>query len=216
MTLHSVPPALQTPLDFEQARDWLAHRLDTVHAPLSGDFDTGIETTPAAVLVPLVMREQGVSILLTKRTENLAKHPGQISFPGGRIEYEETPEMAALRETEEETGLAPDFVTTVGRLAHYVTITGFRVVPVVGLVRPGFELKLAEQEVAAAFEVPLSFVLNLQNYQQHPYQVTNKRGFYLSLNWQGHFIWGATAGMLMTLFKTLSDKVELRAEPPAF
>ena len=121
--------------------------------------------TPAAVLVPLIDRTDGMTVLLTQRTEHVGDHAGQISFPGGRIEPHDTdPEAAALRETEEEIGLAPDRIEVIGRLNGYEMTTGFRVIPVVGLIRPPLSLKLDSFEVAEVFEVPLAFILDPANH----------------------------------------------------
>jgi 8-oxo-dGTP pyrophosphatase MutT (NUDIX family) len=194
------------PSDFDAARDWLAHRLDTARQPATGDMPTQDETTAAAVLVPIVMHADGPTVLFTKRTDRLAKHAGQISFPGGRMELDETPEGAALRETEEEVGLAPHFVSPVGRLAHYTTITRYKVTPVVGLVRPGFALALQADEVAEAFEVPLFWLMDRANFREKALNLPENRVVSYALDWQGKIIWGATAGMLMTLYKTLIDE----------
>ncbi|GLR11455.1 hypothetical protein GCM10007907_02450 [Chitinimonas prasina] len=196
------------PPDFDAARDWLAHRLDTVRLPAGGDVHTDDDTTPAAVLVPIVMHAAGPTVLFTKRTEKLAKHAGQISFPGGRMELGETPEAAALRETEEEVGIAAGLMQPVGRLAQYTTITRYRVTPVVGLLAPGFEMRLQADEVDEAFEVPLAFLLDKGNYTERVLNFPERRAVTYALNWEGKIIWGATAGMLMTLYRTLLD------EPP--
>jgi 8-oxo-dGTP pyrophosphatase MutT (NUDIX family) len=160
---------------------------------------------PAAVLVPLVEREDGLSILLTQRTAHLANHGGQISFPGGRMEDSDPdPVAAALRETEEEIGLPRTEVDVLGRLDDYVTVTGFRVVPVVGLIHPPFSLVPDPFEVQEVFEVPLAFVLDPQNHQRHSRIGPNgeKRHFY-AMPFHGRFIWGATAAMLVNLYEAL-------------
>lgn len=207
------------PSDFDAARDWLAHRLDTAKQAPTGDVMTAGDHTPAAVLVPIVMHDSEPTVLFTKRTDKLAKHAGQISFPGGRIEIDETIEAAALRETHEEVGLASRFITPVGRLANYLTITRYKVTPVVALVKPGFALTLQADEVAEAFEVPLSFLLDRANFTERILNFTPqnaddaddipveaRRAVTYALNWQGKIIWGATAGMLMTLYRTLIEE----------
>jgi len=194
------------PSDFDSAYQWLAHRLDTMRQAPTGDVHEADDTSPAAVLVPIVMHGNGPTVLFTKRTEHLAKHAGQISFPGGRTEIDETPEQAAVRETFEEVGLDPSFITPVGRLAQYLTITRYVVTPVVALVRPGFELTLQADEVAEAFEVPLAFLLDGANYREKAFNLPERRAVTYALDWQGKIIWGATAGMLMTLYRTLVDQ----------
>jgi 8-oxo-dGTP pyrophosphatase MutT (NUDIX family) len=194
------------PTDFDAALQWLAHRLDTASSPPSGDVPIDGDTTPAAVLVPIIMRPGEATVLFTRRTERLSKHAGQISFPGGRMEEDESAEVAALRETEEEVGLSADFIVPVGRLAHYTTITRYKVTPVVALVRPGFTLTLQADEVAEAFEVPLAWLLDRGNFREKGLNLPENRVVTYALDWQGKIIWGATAGMLMTLYKTLIDK----------
>jgi 8-oxo-dGTP pyrophosphatase MutT (NUDIX family) len=158
---------------------------------------------PAAVLVPLIERPEGLTVLLTQRATQLRNHAGQISFPGGRMEPEDAdPKAAALREAHEEIGLDARFVTVVGYLPDHILLSGFRVTPVVSFVRTGFELLLDATEVQDTFEVPLSFVFDPANHRARrrrfgfgevemelcdiPYGVRN--------------IWGATAGMLLTLY----------------
>lgn len=158
---------------------------------------------PAAVLVPLIKRERELTVLLTRRTDHLDRHAGQVAFPGGRCEAEETPREAALRETEEEIGLRSAFVEVIGRLDTYETRTGFEVTPVVGLVETGFALAPDPAEVADVFEVPLSFVMNPDNHERHTGEFDGMvRNFYV-LPHHTHFIWGATAGMLVNLYEVL-------------
>ncbi len=160
--------------------------------------------TPAAVLVPLVDRPDGMTVLLTQRTEHLNDHAGQISFPGGRVEPEdESPEAAALREAEEEIGLPPERVEIVGRLDRYVTRTGFDVTPVVGIVDPPFLVDPDPFEVADVFEVPLSFVLDPRNHQRHSRFYKGARRRFYALPYGDRYIWGATAGMLVNLAEVL-------------
>ncbi|MFC4161344.1 NUDIX hydrolase [Chitinimonas lacunae] len=194
------------PSDSSEARDWLARRLDSHRQPGGGDLSTEGETSPAAVLLPIVLRPGAPTLLLTRRNDRLSHHAGQISFPGGRIEFEETPEQAALRETWEEVGIAAEHIIPVGRLSPYVTISRFRITPVVGLVAPSFTLNLAPDEVAEAFEVPLSFVLERANYREHGVDLPGRRVVSHALDWQGRLIWGATAGMLMMFLRTVREE----------
>jgi 8-oxo-dGTP pyrophosphatase MutT (NUDIX family) len=159
---------------------------------------------PAAVLVPVVERKDELTVLLTQRASQLKNHAGQISFPGGRIEPEDAgPSAAALREAHEEIGLEARFVSVVGYLADHILLSGFRVTPVVAFVRPGFELLLDAEEVSDTFEVPLSYVFEPAN------QGSQRRSFgggpgeirVWDIQYQGHNIWGATAGMLLNLYR---------------
>ncbi len=161
--------------------------------------------TRAAVLVPLIDRRTGMTVLLTQRTANLNDHAGQISFPGGHIEPEdESPLAAALREACEEVGLPSERVEPVGRLDDYETRTGFLIVPIVGIVAPPFPLKPDPVEVAEVFEVPLSFVLDPRNHRiESRVYKGHKRQFYV-LPYEGRYIWGATAGMLVNLSDVLT------------
>ena len=160
--------------------------------------------TPAAVLIGLVERPGGPAILLTQRTEHLRDHAGQISFPGGRIEPgDASPAAAALREAGEEIGLAAAKVEVLGELAPYDTVTGFRIHPVVGWIEPPLALQLDRFEVADAFEVPLQFIVDPANQRRHSYRRgALTRGYYV-LPYQGRFIWGATAGILVNLSRLL-------------
>lgn len=158
----------------------------------------------AAVLVPLIDRPAGLQVLLTKRTDHLAHHAGQISFPGGRIEPEDQDDIAcALRETEEEIGLARRHVEIVGLLDHYVTGTGFQIAPVIGLVRPPFSLTLDSNEVAEAFEVPLRHFLDPAQHQRHSADIKGRTRHWYAMPYGDYYIWGATAGMLMNLYQRI-------------
>ena len=162
--------------------------------------------TPAAVLVPLIDHPHGMSVLLTQRTAHLTAHAGQISFPGGRIEDADPDAVAAaLRETEEEVGLPPDRVSVIGRLDTYVTGTGFEIAPIVGLVDPPVPISIDPFEVAEAFEVPLSFILDRRNHQRIEREVGAHNRAYFVLPYQGRNIWGATAGILVNLAEVLAD-----------
>ena len=167
------------------------------------------EPAGAAVLVPLVQREAGLSLLLTRRTDHLRDHAGQISFPGGRVEPEDDgPVATALRETEEEIGLSRRYIDVIGQLPIYSTVTAFQVTPIVALVEPGFTLQLDDFEVAEAFEVPLAFLMNPAHHRHHRFDFAGTERRFLSMPWQGpqreSFIWGATAAMLRNLYAFLS------------
>lgn len=176
--------------------------------PRRGDFQlNGVEAPeapgkPAAVLVPVVAREDGATLLLTRRTDGLRKHPGQIAFPGGRIDPGDAdPLAAALREAHEEIALPQSAVTPLGYLDAYQTGTGYRIVPVVALVSPPFELMLCEAEVADVFETPLDFLMNPDNHQIVTRERDGRR-FY-AMPFGERYIWGATAGMLRNLYERL-------------
>jgi 8-oxo-dGTP pyrophosphatase MutT (NUDIX family) len=166
-------------------------------------------STDAAVLVPLVERAAGMTVLLTQRTDHLRDHAGQISFPGGRVEPEDHDSVdTALREAEEEIGLARDRVDIVGRLDTCLTGTGFRVVPVVGLIGDDLDiaaLELDAFEVAEAFEVPLSFVLDPANHVRRTAVARGRRREFYVLPYQDRYIWGATARMLVNLHEVLDE-----------
>lgn len=164
--------------------------------------------TPAAVLVPLIERDDGLSVLLTQRTAHLLHHPGQISFPGGRLEPDDQGDAiaCALRETCEEVGLAPEKVTILGRLDDYLTITGFLVTPVVGIAAPPLDLALDAFEVAEVFEVPLAFLIDPANHVLHRREVEGRDRAYWAIPWGERLIWGATAGMLVNLAEVLAGR----------
>lgn len=157
----------------------------------------------AAVLVPIIAREPKLTVLLTVRTEHLPSHAGQVAFPGGKIDEGEAPVAAALREAEEETGLASGFVEPQGFLDVYQTRTGFRVIPVVGLVAPGFTLTPAADEVSDIFEVPLSFLMDPANHQRQRRTWQGVERQFYAMPYGERYIWGATAGMLKNLYDRL-------------
>lgn len=178
--------------------------------PLNGDFklngpddiDHGAAIREAAVLVPLVEHEDGIHVLLTERSGDLSSHAGQVAFPGGRIDPEDDGAVdAALREAEEEVGLDRSFVEVAGFLDAYETGTRYRVVPVVGFVRPGFELTLNPAEVDEAFEVPLAFLMDPANHERHSAVWKGKKRTFYAMPYDGHYIWGATAGMIVNLYE---------------
>ncbi len=167
------------------------------------DFDA--RRRRAAVLVPLIDRDEGLTVLLTLRTHDLPQHGGQVSFPGGRIDPEDaSAEAAALREAEEEVGLDRSRVRLIDRLDSYVTGTGFHITPVVGIVSPPFTLTLAPAEVADAFEVPLAVAVDPRNHERQPITVGERNLQTYLIPWEGRLIWGATAGMLVNLGRILA------------
>lgn len=190
-------------------REALAARLRDV-PPLEG-LMTGddmarqrsIESTqalrPAAVLVLVVNQAPGPTVLFTRRAVSLADHAGQVSFPGGRVEEEDaSPAHAALREAEEEVGLDAGRIEVIGELPHYLTSSGFRVHPVVGWAEPPLTVAPDPQEVSEVFEVPLAFLLDARNHRRESSFYRGQPREFWSLPWEGRFIWGATAGMLVT------------------
>lgn len=165
------------------------------------------ELTPASVLFPIVLRESGPSVLFTQRTAHLKDHPGQISFPGGRVEPDDlSPAHTALREAAEEIGLASAHVEILGYLPEYRTVTGFRITPVVATVTPPFDLTPEPDEVAEVFEVPLAFLMDPANHQQHSLHYRGALRRYWAMPYQNYFIWGATAGIILLLFRALSAR----------
>lgn len=172
-----------------------------------GDLPASLRPDPAtarsaAVLVPLIEHASGLTVMLTRRTDTLPDHPGQIAFPGGRLEaLDAGPLDAALRETEEETGLPRHYVRPVGYLTSYLTITGYSVIPVVGFVRPGFKYRPDPVEVAEIFEVPLDFILEPRNQRRESHEFRGHEVSYYVIPWQDagreYRIWGATAAMLV-------------------
>jgi 8-oxo-dGTP pyrophosphatase MutT (NUDIX family) len=189
--------------------DYEASNLEGDHA-VSGlltaaNINTGITLRAAAVLVPLIGRADGLTVLLTRRTEHLVHHAGQVSFPGGRAEADDNgPVATALRESQEEIGLAPEGVEVLGLLAPYQTGTGFRVIPVVGFVKPPVQLQADPNEVDEIFEVPLAFLLNPANHQRHSRVYQGQRRYYYAMPYGDYYIWGATAAMLVGLARTLA------------
>lgn len=176
-----------------------------------GDLNSGflIEVAaafvPAAVLVPVIERASGLTVLLTERTADLPSHPGQVAFPGGKIDPGDAgPLAAALREAEEEIGLDRRFIEPIGYLDTYQTGSGFLIVPAVALITEGFALRLNAREVAAAFEVPLAFLLDPANHHRQSREWRGKLRHYYEIRYDGHRIWGVTAGIVRNLHDRLA------------
>ncbi|GGE19297.1 coenzyme A pyrophosphatase [Aureimonas endophytica] len=175
---------------------------DHVLNPELGQLLDRPDVREAAVLVPVVDHAEEASVILTTRAAGLRKHSGQIAFPGGSVDPEDaSPEAAAIRESFEEIGLSPDFIETVGRLPRYSTRTGFRITPVVAIVRPGFTLKPNPGEVADVFEVPLSFLMNGANHQKESRVWLGSERFFYVMPFGERYIWGVTAGIIRALYE---------------
>jgi 8-oxo-dGTP pyrophosphatase MutT (NUDIX family) len=190
----------------------LSSGLPVPKPPLGSDFSLNgvipVPTSfrPAAVLVPLVRREPGITVLLTQRTEEMPSHAGQIAFPGGRQQKEDADARAtALRETEEEVGLSRTFVDVIGPVDPYRTGTGYEITPVVGIVTPGFTLHADPREVADMFEVPLAHFLDEKNHRIDSRIWNGRERRYYAMPYGDRYIWGATAGMLKNLQFVLTN-----------
>jgi len=171
----------------------------------TGDY-ADMDLIRAAVLVPIVSRPNGPSILLTERSPEMEKHAGQVSFPGGHVEESDDGYIAAaLRETQEETGIAPEYVTVLGGLDECRTGTGFRIAPVVGLVERGFSLTPERSEVAEIFEVPMSYLFDPTNHGRGSFERNGRHREFYDINYEGHRIWGATAAMLINFYSKLDE-----------
>jgi 8-oxo-dGTP pyrophosphatase MutT (NUDIX family) len=208
-SIHAEPNPV--PVEQELSEDWLRQSFSgqrRVEPVTLGDGHLWLkeaEIRPAAVLMPLLRRDDGLMMLLTRRTAHLQQHAGQISFPGGRAEPEDASlEDTALREAEEEIGLARGDVEVLGRLHDYITVTGYRVTPVVGLIHEPAPFKPDEHEVAEVFEVPLRFLLDPANHQRNSVIHEGRQRRYYAIPYLQYYIWGATAGMLMNLHRFLS------------
>ncbi len=206
----------------ERVRERIAARLDPVEswnpaeAPGQSDYDLAPEFRPtdpprlrdAAVLIPIVDRAEGLSVLLTRRSDTLASHSGQVAFPGGRLDPGEGPVEAALREAFEEIGLDSGLVEPLGLSTLYETVTGYVVTPVVGIVQPAFTLTLNPAEVADAFEVPFAFLMDAANHRKDFYEREGRQRWFYAMPWEEKYIWGATAGMLRALWDRLYGEGE--------
>lgn len=219
MTMQALSPAVQDFVSRAKARLTLDESAN-LNAPasieelseLQGDHQMALDMAavladkpfrPAAVLVPVVAEEKPV-FLLTQRAEGLTSHSGQIAFPGGRIDEGDTdPADAAMREAMEEIGLAREFIAPLGYLDPYLSGTGFRIVPVVALVAPGFRLTLNPAEVVEAFEVPLDFLMSPDNHARHSREWRGILRSYYAMPYGERYIWGATAGIIRRLYERL-------------
>jgi len=196
----------RTPADgAEEAAPW------TPEFTGDGQRLAGRSLRAAAVLVPLVRRAAGLTVLLTRRTDHLNDHAGQVSFPGGRTDPEDADAVAtALREAHEEVGLSADEVEVIGRLPTYTTVTAYEVTPVVGLLDPPRALRLDPFEVAEVFEVPLAFLMDPAHHRRHAVEVDGLARQFISMPWgqdlrgEPYFVWGATAAMLRNLYGFLA------------
>ena len=177
---------------------------DHTFNPEITDMFMAIERKPAAVLIPIVRREPGATMLFTQRTDNLSSHPGQVAFPGGKIDDSDiSAEAAALREAEEEIGLKPEDVEMIGRAPDYLTGSGYHIAPVLGLVKPDARFTLNEHEVSDIFEVPLSFLMDPANHVIGSRVWQGVRRTYYEMPYQDRYIWGVTAGMVRILYERL-------------
>jgi 8-oxo-dGTP pyrophosphatase MutT (NUDIX family) len=176
---------------------------DHSHNPDLAEVLAAIERRPAAVLVPVIARQPGATLLLTLRTDHLAAHAGQVAFPGGKIDEGESAEAAALREAEEEVGIEPGRIDVIGRAPDYLTASGFHITPVLALVRPGFRLRLNASEVAEAFEVPLAFLMDPANHRKSRRLWQGATRYYFEMPYQDRYIWGVTAGIVRMLYEQL-------------
>jgi 8-oxo-dGTP pyrophosphatase MutT (NUDIX family) len=193
--------AAPTPEAFDPG--WLPARGDHQLAPGIERVEAG-EHRPAAVLVPVVSREDEAMVLLTQRASHLRDHSGQIAFPGGKIDAgDPSPLETALREAEEEIGLARRLVQPLGYLDPYLSGTGFRILPVVAMVAPDYALTLNADEVDAAFEVPLGFLMSEANHQRHAKEWKGSLRQYYAMPYRDRYIWGVTAGILRNLYERL-------------
>jgi 8-oxo-dGTP pyrophosphatase MutT (NUDIX family) len=217
----AIPPALLSAAKFRKHARERLHPApsEAIFDPRTGrswgrsDFDLNPELLadlavmppprPAAVLVPIIAREV-LTVLLTVRTHLLPTHAGQIAFPGGKMEKSDTGPMAtAIREAREEVGLDPRFIEPLGFLDSYRSGTGFHIMPLVALVDPGLTLTPDPAEVADIFEVPLAFLMDVENHQQHAREWLGRQRYFYAMPYGERYIWGATAGMIKNLHERL-------------
>ena len=193
-------------LDAAELRRRLARSLPASAVYGDDDVDREAAAVVAAVLVPIVSHGAGLTLLLTQRTAHLKAHSGQVAFPGGRAEAgDASPEDTALRESQEEIGLARERVEVLARLPEYFTRTGYRVTPVVGLLQPPLELRPDPNEVEAVFEVPLAFLLDVSNHRRQTREYQGRTVGFYEMPYGDRYIWGATAGMIVNLGRALAE-----------
>ena len=203
-----------TPLEM---RDWIVGKLDPIETwdpanrVVHSDLEPGQAQRTlahAAVLVPLVEHDEGVTVLLTRRADTLRSHTGQVAFPGGRCDPGELPWETALREAQEEVGLDPGHVTIAGLSSGYQTRTGYDITPVVAFVRPGFSLTPSPDEVADVFETPFAFLMDPDNHERRfMEQAAGLRRYFYAMTYEDRLIWGVTAGILRVLYERLFGPV---------
>lgn len=180
--------------------DYGDHSFNPGHPRVSGPR----QFRDAAVLIPVVDRGPEASVILTKRAESLTSHSGQVAFPGGRVDpSDSSPEAAALREAMEEIGLDAGHIEVVGRMPDYLSASGYRISPVLSIVRPGFDLTINPHEVDAAFEVPLRFLMDPVNHAQNSAIYQDRAWMFYDMPYGGQRIWGVTAGIIRTLYERL-------------
>jgi 8-oxo-dGTP pyrophosphatase MutT (NUDIX family) len=198
------------PSAFFAAASGRLHRSAPEHSAVGGgdhvmnpDFALAdVAYRDAAVLIPVVARAPGATVILTERMPHLSSHAGQIAFPGGKIDAEDAdPAAAALREAEEEIGLDRSGIEVVGYLDAYLSRTGYRIVPVVGRIEPGYSLSLNRGEVAKAFEVPLAFLLDPANHRRASRAFMGRERYFYEMPFGEHYIWGVTAGIIRALYE---------------
>lgn len=204
-----------------EMRAWISSKLDPIESwdPATRIVHSDVEAgapdkplVPAAVLVPLIEHEEGVTVLLTRRADTLRSHTGQVAFPGGRCEPGELPWETALRESQEEVGLDPGHVTIAGLSSGYQTRTFYDITPVVAFVRPGFSLTPSPAEVADVFETPFAFLMDPANHERRfMEQAAGLRRYFYAMTYEDRLIWGVTAGILRVLYERLYGPV---AETP--
>lgn len=180
---------------------------DHILNPALGRADVRMELKDAAVLIPIVDRDGQASVMLTRRTENLPNHAGQVAFPGGKVEASDVNETAtAIRESEEEIGLNKKFVTPLATLPPYLAYSGFRIFPVLAVVGAGFNLTINRGEVEAVFEVPLQFLMTTANHERRSRQVDGVERHYYVIPYREHYIWGVTAGIIRSVYERIFAK----------